>query len=76
MEIALIDLIRKSKTNATIVEYVRRDFGVDWTYLRDESYRTFVKLSFTLDRNLVDCEYQRNKIFEHNGRIKVWPLSF
>ena len=29
MEIALIDLIRKSKTNATIVEYVRRDFDVD-----------------------------------------------
>ena len=58
MEIALIDWIRKSKTNATIVEYVRRDFGVDWRYLRDVSYRTFVKLSFTLDRNRVDCEYR------------------
>ena len=58
MEIALIDWIRKSKTNATIVEYVRRDFGVDWRYLRDVSYRTFVKLSFTLDRNRVDCEYE------------------
>ena len=32
MEIALIDWIRKSKTNATIVEYVRRDFDVDWRY--------------------------------------------
>ena len=32
MEIALIDWIRKSKTNATFVEYVRRDFGVDWRY--------------------------------------------
>ena len=31
-EIALIDWIRKSKTNATIVEYVRRDFGLDWRY--------------------------------------------
>ena len=29
MEIALIDWIRKSKTNATIVEYVRLDFDVD-----------------------------------------------
>ena len=58
MEIALIDWIRKSKTNATIVEYVRRDFGVDWRYLRDVRYRTFVKLSFTLDRNRVDCEYR------------------
>ena len=50
MEIALIDWIRKSKTNATIVEYVRREFGVDWGYERGVSYRTFVKLSFTLDR--------------------------
>ena len=58
MEIALIDWIRKSKTNATIVEYVRRDFGVDWRYLRGVSYRKFVKLSFTLDRNCVDCEYR------------------
>ena len=32
MEIALIDWIRKSKTNATIVENVRRDFGADWRY--------------------------------------------
>ena len=58
MEIALIDWIRKSKTNATIVEYVRRDFGVNWRYQRGVSYRTFVKLSCTLDRNRVDCEYR------------------
>ena len=32
MKIALIDWIRKSNSNATIVEHVRRDFGVDWRY--------------------------------------------
>ena len=58
MEIAIIDWIRKSKTNATNVEYVRRDFGVEMEVLKGVSYRTFVKLSFTLDRNRVDCEYR------------------
>ena len=32
MKIALISWIRKSKSNAKIVEYVRQDFGVDWRY--------------------------------------------
>ena len=32
MKVASIDWIRKSKSNSTIVKYVRRDFDVDWRY--------------------------------------------
>ena len=32
MKVASIDWIRKSKSNSTIVKYVRRDFDVDSTF--------------------------------------------
>ena len=59
MEIALIDWISQ---------------GLDWKNKCAVSYRTFVKLSFTRDRNRVDCEgiYSLSII----GMIKVWALRF
>ena len=48
MENSPLDWIRKSKSNAMIVEYVRRDFGIDWRY-----YKRWPVLVITRGRNVV-----------------------